>query len=106
MAEPSAPIIVIARIKVRPETAPTVVEAARACIMQTRQETACLVYDCQESVTEPGAFVFVEEWRDQAGLDAHMKTAHVKALMVAITPCLIAAPTVTAITGGTRAEMV
>ncbi|MBZ5734021.1 antibiotic biosynthesis monooxygenase [Nocardioides sp. TRM66260-LWL] len=68
---------VIATIPIKPES----VEAARAALQTlvaaTRQEDGCLVYDLFESGAAAGTFVTVEEWTDQAALDAHMKAPHI-----------------------------
>ncbi len=68
---------VVATIPIDParasEAAPALVELAAA----TRDEDGCLGYEVYESAAAPGTFVTVEEWRDQACLDAHMGTPHV-----------------------------
>jgi quinol monooxygenase YgiN len=42
----------------------------------SRAEEACLQYDLHENLDDPTEFVFVEQWRDAEGLDAHTKTDH------------------------------
>lgn len=98
----STPIIVIARIKTRLDARENWIVAAKACIAATLQEVGCLSYDMHESVTEPGSFVFVEQWRDKVALDFHMATPHLKAVVAAVVPCLAEAPTIEAIADGTR----
>lgn len=94
MAEP---IIVIAHVRLRPEGRNAFADTARACIAAARAEAACLAYDCHESVSEPGHFVFVEQWADRAGLEAHMGMPHVAALVQAAQPHLTEAPRIEAI---------
>lgn len=45
-------------------------------IEQTRKETLCVAYDLFVDQKDPGHFIFIEEWPDQAGLDAHCRTEH------------------------------
>ena len=46
----------------------------------TRNETGCLNYDVHQSVDDPAKFLFHENWTSKAHLDAHLQSAHVKAL--------------------------
>lgn len=96
------PIIVIARVKARAEARETLITAAKTCIAETRKEAGCVSYDMHESVTDPGRFVFVEQWADRAALDAHMVAPHLAALLAAAGPCLAEAPIIEAIADGTR----
>lgn len=96
------PIIVIARVKARAEARETLITAAKTCIAETRKEAGCVSYDMHESVTDPGRFVFVEQWADRTALDAHMVTPHLAALLAAAGPCLAEAPVIEAIADGTR----
>jgi quinol monooxygenase YgiN len=42
----------------------------------SRAEDGCLVYSYAEDVAEPGLIRVFEAWRDQAALDAHLRTPH------------------------------
>ncbi|RRR98342.1 putative quinol monooxygenase [Glycomyces terrestris] len=70
-------ITVHAYVWARPEHA----DAYRAGLTALQESTlahdpGCLAYACWESLTEPGAFVCVEEWTDRAALDAHLAAPH------------------------------
>lgn len=45
----------------------------------TRGETGCLVYDLLQDRADAAHFTFIEEWTDEAALDAHSKSAHITA---------------------------
>lgn len=75
---------VIATIPAKPEAAASLREALQTLVAATRQESGCLAYDLFESGAAPGVFVTVEEWADQASLDAHMTTPHVAAAFAAV----------------------
>ncbi len=74
------------------EVAPADREAIRAAlpdvIRATRAEDGCDEYGCYEDTQQPGRYVFVERWRDQAALDRHLGTAHMAAWMQVAGPRL------------------
>jgi quinol monooxygenase YgiN len=69
-------IYLIATLKIRPGTAAEVAAAAAPCIEGTRREPGCVSYDLHASLTDPATLVFVERWKTQADIDAHMKMPH------------------------------
>ena len=42
----------------------------------TLAEKGCINYDLHESLSEPGLFLFHENWASRADLDAHGKSPH------------------------------
>jgi quinol monooxygenase YgiN len=68
-----------------------ILAALPAVIAATRAEGGCGDYGCYEDVERPGRFVFVERWRDQAALHAHLATPHMAAWMAVAGPRLRAA---------------
>ena len=46
---------------------------------ETRKEEGCVQYDLHQSTTEPGRFVFYENWTSAETLDRHAKSEHVQA---------------------------
>ena len=55
-------IYVVATLTVKPEMRAELIEAARACIAETRKEAGNIAYDLHESVSDPTRMVFVEQW--------------------------------------------
>jgi quinol monooxygenase YgiN len=51
-------------------------------------EPGCKQYQLMESHTQPGHFITVEVWADQASLDAHMKTPEIAAAIPKLQPLL------------------
>ncbi len=86
-------IYVIATAHVRPEAREQYLEAARACIAATREETGCLAYDLHQSVTDPNRFVFVERWTSREALQGHFAADHLQTFRGIARGCL-ASPTV------------
>lgn len=76
IGDPKTMIFVIASIKTTDEDRPGLIEAARACIEETRKEPGNLSYDLHQSVTDPNSFVFVERWQDREVLEAHFASKH------------------------------
>jgi quinol monooxygenase YgiN len=70
---------VIANIRARPEHIDTVREVLTSYVQPTRAEAGCLVYDLFQNRSDAAHFTFVEEWADEASLDAHSKSAHITA---------------------------
>jgi quinol monooxygenase YgiN len=43
----------------------------------TRREDGCINYDLHQKQGDPATFVFYENWRDRAALDAHAQSPHI-----------------------------
>ncbi len=72
-------LVVIASYSAKPGKRQELVNLAKGCVEQTRREAGCLSYRlCLDSDNDTD-FVFVEEWADDAALDAHLKSAHLQA---------------------------
>lgn len=73
-AEPAAAsaITVVAVAKVKPETASDFKEAGLGLVRGSRREPGNISYAMHVSKDDPSTFVFIEKWRDQAAIDAHM----------------------------------
>ncbi|MGA8586382.1 MAG: putative quinol monooxygenase [Roseiarcus sp.] len=59
---------------------------ARSCAVSfdlaasTRAEAVCVNYDFPVDANDPNVFVFCENWKSLADLDAHLKTPHLPPL--------------------------
>jgi quinol monooxygenase YgiN len=49
-----------------------------ALIAPTLAEPGCIAFDLHRSNTDPAVWIFYENWRSQADLDAHMQSQHFK----------------------------
>jgi quinol monooxygenase YgiN len=76
---PTPRLHVIAHIRARPEHLDTVREVLTGYLEPTRAEAGCFVYDLFQDRSDPAHFTFVEEWADEASLDAHSKSPHITA---------------------------
>jgi quinol monooxygenase YgiN len=89
-------VIVIARFRVRPDSHDDVVALLTEVEQASRAEATCLNYAYYEAVAEPNAFVAVEEWRDMAALEEHLRTPHVAKLLAEVPKVVVEAPDIVA----------
>lgn len=83
---------VVALISAKPGSEAIVRDALTELVGHTRQEEGCLKYELFESAATPGTFVTIEEWTDQAALDAHMASPHIAATFATAGDHLASAP--------------
>ena len=69
-------IVVIAQLRARTGQEKELEGVLRGMIAPTRKEEGCLQYELNNSLSDPAVFVFYERWRNQADLDAHLRTPH------------------------------
>ncbi len=83
---------VLARITFKPEAADRGLAILARLVTHTRREAGCVSYALYEQAEQPHVFQTVEEWRDAAAADAHMKTAHIAEAFAAAGPLLASPP--------------
>ena len=70
------------RVVVRMVAEPGGVNEVRSILLglvgSTRAEPGCIAYELLRNRSDPTGFAFVEVWEDDAALDAHLSTAHVR----------------------------
>jgi quinol monooxygenase YgiN len=74
-------VTVIATFEARPGKETELRNALVGLVAPTRQETGCLNYDLHTLPEHPGKFLFHENWRTKAALDAHLQTPHIQSLL-------------------------
>lgn len=72
-----ATVKIMARITARAETADSLREILLALVGPSRGEAGCVSYEAFQNQDNPVEFVTVEQWTDQAAVDAHMASPHV-----------------------------
>lgn len=88
----TAAIHVVARLIARPDTAAELQVLLLGLLQPTRREPGCLHYTLLCNHHDPTDFTFVEEWADQAALDAHLAAPHLQATVTAAAPLLASPP--------------
>jgi quinol monooxygenase YgiN len=89
-------VIVIARVRPRRDRRREFVELLEEVQAASRGDDGCLHYGYHVEITDPDAFIAVEEWRDMAALEGHLRTPHVARLVAALPEMLEGAPEIAA----------
>lgn len=82
-------LTLIATLKAKPGLGDELGALLKPLIAPTRQEPGCISYDLHRSSTDGNVWVFYENWRSRADLDAHLASPHLTAV-VAELPRLLA----------------
>ena len=82
-------IAVTARVEVEPADADAFVAASAKLIEPTRAERGCTLYAMARDIVADNVVWISEEWDCDADLDAHLRSAHIKAFYVDIAPLRI-----------------
>lgn len=70
---------VLAKITAQPDKIEALKSVLADLVAPSRAERGCISYGAYQDSGDPAEFVTVEEWEDDAAVDAHMTTAHVQA---------------------------
>jgi quinol monooxygenase YgiN len=74
-------VSLIATLSARPETRDELFRLLVAQVAPTRAEPGCIDYNLHVDASDPCLFVFYENWKSQADLDAHMNMDHLRPLL-------------------------
>jgi quinol monooxygenase YgiN len=77
-------VIVIARLRPRTDSLEEFLDLLGEVQRASREDDGCINYGYYREITDDGSFVAVEEWRDMAALEAHLRTPHVARLIAAL----------------------
>ena len=77
-----AHVTIIGTVTARPDTRAELAALLAAQVAPTRAEPGCLNYDYHVDAADPCCFVFYENWRTQADLDAHLAMPHLAPLFL------------------------
>ncbi len=88
-------VTLIALFQAKPGQEIELRNALTGLVAPTRQEAGCLNYDLHVSPEDPAKFLFHENWTSKALLDAHLQSAHIKALLPRVEDLCVASPEIT-----------
>ncbi len=88
-------VTLIALFQAKPGQEIELRNALTGLVAPTRQEAGCLNYDLHVSPEDPAKFLFHENWTSKALLDAHLQSAHIKALLPRVEDLCVAFPEIT-----------
>jgi quinol monooxygenase YgiN len=72
-------MMIVAKLKVKPEKVKAFTEAAKEMIEKSNKEAGCKSYQLYQDPYNNTSFVFVEEYKNQAAVDAHFASDYFKA---------------------------
>jgi len=84
-------VTVVATFQARPGKEAELKRALTNLVAPTRKEAGCLNYDLHASPEDPAKFMFHEIWTSKPHLDAHLQSAHIKALLPRVAELCVAA---------------
>jgi quinol monooxygenase YgiN len=70
------PLSVVAQLKSMPGKEDDLRRVLLSLIEPTRAEEGCIQYDLHVHATDPGRFVFYENWASREHLDRHLSSPH------------------------------
>jgi quinol monooxygenase YgiN len=83
---------VVAKAKAQPDKAEALKPILLELVGQTRKDPGCLSYHLLQGLDDPSEFVFVEEWTDDALMQAHLASPHVQHALAQAVPLLAEPP--------------
>ena len=92
---PSTAIHVFATLTAAPGKADALRAVLSGLVAPSRQEPGTLQYTLHEALETPGVFHVYETYADQAAVDAHMSSPHLRKALGEAGPLLGAAPSIT-----------
>jgi quinol monooxygenase YgiN len=66
-------------------------ELMRSTQVRIREQPGCIGYEFAESLDEPGHFIVIQQWRDEAALEEHYRSATFAQYQTAITDQIVRA---------------
>ena len=72
-------MMIVAKLTLKPEKVGDFIEAAKEIIELSNKEPGCNFYQLYQDPYDNTSFVFVEEYTDQAAVDAHFASEYFKA---------------------------
>lgn len=67
---------VLGQLKARPGKEEALRKVLLSLVEPTRAEDGCVQYDLHVHTSDPGRFVFYENWNSREHLDAHLASPH------------------------------
>ncbi len=71
---------IIGTVVAKPQTREQLRQILAAQVAPTRAEPGCMNYDFHVDANDPDVFMFYENWRSRADLDAHLAMPHLRTL--------------------------
>jgi quinol monooxygenase YgiN len=96
--DPTKPFTMLVRFRTREGAEPKFEAAFAKAVKATRAEKGCLAYDLNRDPRAATQYLLYERWRDLRSLEAHLKAAHITALLKEVGALLAGPPEVQVLT--------
>ncbi len=77
-------LTVIAQIKAKPGKEDTVRKELLSLLAPSRNDPGCVNYDLHQAQDNPALFMFHENWRSKAHLEAHLQKPDLQAVLARV----------------------
>lgn len=86
---------VVATFSVKPDCVEAFKDAARRTMVEpTVKEPGCIEYDLCQDTADPGRFVMVETWENEAALNVHLAQESLQSAVGALMPMAAGPPSI------------
>ena len=82
---------IIGVLSINPNSGDKLAQLLSPLLAASRKDPGCIGYDCKRDELNADTYLFIETWKDDASLDAHMQTAHFKTFVEQV-DAILAAP--------------
>lgn len=87
-------VTVVATFHARPGKEAELRTALIGLVAPTHKESGCVNYDLHVAPDDPAKFLFHENWKTKADLDAHLQKPHIQALLPRVGELCTAPPSI------------
>jgi quinol monooxygenase YgiN len=94
LKDPAKPFVMVVHLKVKEGNGAKFEAAFAKAVVETRKEKGNRTYELNRSAKDANEYFVYERWQDFAALQAHLKAAHITALLSEVGPMLDGAPEV------------
>jgi quinol monooxygenase YgiN len=89
LKDPGKPFTLLVGVQVKEGAGARLEQAFAKAIRATRREKGCIAYDFNRDARDPTRYLVYERWQSLADLQAHLSTAHIKALRAVLADVLV-----------------
>jgi len=92
LKDPDKPFTLVVRVQTKEGSGERLEAAFARARRATRREKGNLAYDLNRDAQEPARYLLYERWKSLAGLESHLQTPHVKALLAELSEVTVGGP--------------
>lgn len=74
-------ISIVAKFNVQVDKKDEFLALAKELVVKSNQEEGCIAYEINQNLEDSSVFAMLEQWKDEAAIDAHNNSDHFKAIV-------------------------